>query len=103
MRGIIKYIIFILIILAIIFLSQQPYFQEKGKIMYQKVAGWGSVVKNWCQDFFQKNIFSRISSEIEKRQEIAKQELENQSKEIGQNIWQRIENYFLGLLGLKKQ
>lgn len=101
MMGIIKYIIFILIILAIIFLSQQPYFQKGGEKIYQKAAGWGSAVKNWCQGFFQKNIFSRISSEIEKRQEIAKQELENQSKEIGQNIWQRIKNYLFGLVGLK--
>lgn len=103
MIGIVKYVIFILIILAIVFLSQQPYFQEKGKNIYQKAAEWGSAVKNWCQDFFQKNIFSRISSEIEKRQKIAKEELENQSKQAGENLWQRIENYFLSLFGLKKQ
>lgn len=103
MIGIIKYVIFILIILAIVFLSQQAYFQEKGKIIYGKAAEWGSVIKKQCQDFFQKNIFSRISSEIEKRQQIAKQELENQSKEVRGNLWQGIKNYFLGLFGLKKQ
>jgi len=50
-----------------------------------------------CKTYLERNILKRVTSEIEKRQNIAKQEIKKQTKEAGQNIWEKIKNYFWGI------
>ena len=90
-----KYIVIILLIFAIIIMGQLPYFQSLGRVAYQKMEGWGIGVWQKCVNFFNKNILGRATSEIEKRQGIVKDEIKDQTKEIGQSIWVKIQNYFL--------
>lgn len=90
----IKNIIIILIILAVLFLSQQSYF---GNNIYKKIEGWGKALWQSCKDFWNRNISDRIASEIEKRQRIAEEELREGTNEIGQNIWEKTKDYFVGL------
>ena len=93
MREIIKNIIVIIIILAILVLSQQPHFEGVGKSLYSKVVGWLKILWQKCKDFWNKHILHRLSTEIEKRQEIAKEELQKEAKEASLTIWQKIKNY----------
>lgn len=93
----IRNIIIILIIFAILILSQQSYFGGLGKELYKKIEEWGKVSWQKCENFWNKHILHRVTSEIEKRQNIAKQEIKNETKEISQNIWEKIKNYFSGV------
>lgn len=92
-----KYIVILLLIFAIIVLGQQAYFQGIGKLAYQKITGWGSAVWQTCKTLFEKHILGKVTSEIEKRQDIVKQEIKDQTKEVGQDIWSKIKNYFGGI------
>lgn len=99
-----KNIIIILIILAILILGQQVYFKNLGKEAYQKATGWGKTIWQKCESYWNKNILHRVTSEIDKRQNIAKQEIKKETKEVGQNIWEKVKNYFIGLFnGIFKQ
>lgn len=89
-------IIIVLIILAILYFGQQPYFEKIGRGIYEKIKSWVSIIWQKCYAFFQKHLFSKVTSEIEKREEIAKQEIKEQTREVGQNIWEKIKNYIWG-------
>ena len=93
----IRNIIIILIILAILFLSQQSYSGESGNNIYRKIEGWGKALWQTCKDFWDKNISDRITSEIGKRQRIAEEEIKKETNEIGQNVWEKTKDYFVGL------
>lgn len=94
MFGVLKYIIFIALIFLILVLGQQPYFEKIGHDIWQKVGGWGTGVWNLCVNYWNKHIFKSVTSEVEKRQNIAKDEIKGQAKEVTLNVWQKIKNYF---------
>lgn len=97
MSKILKNILFIIIILTILILSQQSYFEGWGRNIYQKVEKWGEILWQKCKEFWNKHILHRVTTEIEKRQEIAKEELKKETKEISLTAWQKIKNYISGL------
>ncbi|MBU4479861.1 hypothetical protein KKG48_00245 [Patescibacteria group bacterium] len=97
MIRILKGFIFIIIILVILVLGQQPYFRKIGQNVYQKIEGQGRILWQKGEDFLNKNILHRVTSEIEKREQIAKEEIKEQTKEATQTIWQRVKNYISGL------
>lgn len=90
-------LVIILIIIAIVVLSQQPFFALYGQQIYYKIKGVGELAWKKAYDAFQKYIMGKVSSEIDKRQEIIKDELKDQTKAVGQNIWERIKGYFVGM------
>ncbi|MBU2540008.1 hypothetical protein KJ786_02510 [Patescibacteria group bacterium] len=90
----IKYIILIVLVFAIIILGQQAYFQSLGT----KVIEWGSLIWQKCQDYWNKNILRKVTTEIEKRQNIAKEEIKEQTKEVTLTVWQKVKNYISGLI-----
>lgn len=94
-----KYIILIALIFAILILGQQAYFQTLGVNTYQKIIEWGSPIWQKCQDYWNKNILHKVTSEIEKRQNIAKQVIKEQAMEVTQTVWQKIKNYVSGFIG----
>lgn len=90
----IKSIIVIAVVLAVAFLSQQPYMQELGKKAYtqleREVRGyWSSVV-----DWYNTNIYPEASKQAESGGEVIKEEVTKQKDNLSQNIWDKIENYF---------
>jgi len=106
-------IIFVIVILAVIFLAQQPFFQEKGGYAYLKLTDfWKGDLKlktgvffNNVKVFFQEQIVARIAGEAEKRKEIIKEEfekekekveekIEEKEEEIKESIWQKFKNFF---------
>lgn len=97
MSRILRNIVFIIIILAILILSRQPYFERLGKDLYRKVEGWGKTLWQKVVEYWNKNILHKVTTEIEKRQNIAKQEIKKETKEVTQTIWQKLKNYILGL------
>jgi predicted PurR-regulated permease PerM len=97
MNNVTKNIIFLIIILAILVLSQQPYFEKWGREIYRKIDNWVTTIWQYCQGYWNKNILHRVSSEIEKRQNIAKQELKDETKQVTQNIWEKIRDYVAGI------
>jgi len=98
-----KYIILIILIFAILILGQQTYFKNIGRDLYKKFEGWGKILWQKCENFWNKNILHKVTSEIEKRQDIAKQEIKKETKEAGQNIWDKIKNYFWGIFSQTPQ
>lgn len=97
MFGVLKYIIFIILVFLFLVLGQQPYFEKIGKDMWQSISGWGIGIWNQIVNYWNKHIFKSVTSEIEKRQNIAKDEIKGQAKEITLSIWQKTKNYFVGI------
>ncbi len=106
-------IIFIIVILVVIFLSQQSFFQEKGGYVPLKLADfWKKDLKpktevffDNTKTFFQEQVLARITGEVEKRKEIVKEEfgkekekieeeIEKKEEEIKESIWQKIKSFF---------
>ena len=101
MNRIIKNLIFIAVILALIILGQQPYFQERGKVVYGVVYGeaakWVNIYWQKGEEFFKTKILWRITGEVEKRKEIAGEEIKKETEKAAENIFQKIKNYIFGL------
>lgn len=99
-KGIIKYIVIIIVILVIVFLSQQPNLKEFGKNLfsfsqeYNKTEGYWAKGANWVKD----NIFSKIGGEVQKRGDMAKEELTSQKEKVSESIGEKIKNYFSGIV-----
>lgn len=89
-RGFTKNILIIVVILAIVFLSQQAYFRPIIKNLYQQGNKYLIEAQNW----FKTNIYSKVSGEVEKRGEEAKKEINKEKNNILQNIWGKLKNYF---------
>ncbi len=105
-------IIFIIVILLVIFLSQQSFFQEKGGYVRLKLTDFWEDLKpktevffDNTKTFFQEQVLERITGEVEKRKEIVKEEfgkekekveekIEKKEEEIKESIWQKIKNFF---------
>ncbi|OGZ70185.1 MAG: hypothetical protein A2904_02405 [Candidatus Staskawiczbacteria bacterium RIFCSPLOWO2_01_FULL_33_9] len=85
-RGFVKNIVIIIMLLIVVFLSQQPYFNEVGKKLYSQ--GEVQVKMYW------EGIYPRVSGEVEQKGAIIQQEINKQKDNISQNIWQNIKNYF---------
>jgi len=101
-KGFIKYIVIIIVILVIVFLSQLSYFKESGgNFFYRTGNGYDDTSdsfwakgSNWVQD----NIFSKIGGEVQKRGDMAKEELNAQKEKVSESIGEKIKNYFSGIV-----
>jgi len=90
-------IVIIIIILVILVLSQQAFFQKIGKDYCGEIEEWGRAIWQKCEDFWNKNISHRVTSEIEKRENIAKEEINEQTEKAAQNVFEKIKTYISGL------
>ena len=98
-EGFIAYIVIVAVILAVVFLSQvftlpfekmktqQPllFISEKVKLYWLDATSW-----------IGKNIYPRVSKEVEDRGGALKDEVEKQKDIAAQSIWEKIKNYFAG-------
>lgn len=91
----IKYIVLIAVVLILVFMSQQPYFSGIGKNTYIKeTIKQVNIYWNKTTDWLMTKVYPKAGREVAERGELAKREIEKQKKNILQNIWETIENYF---------
>jgi len=99
-KGIIKYIVIIIVILAIVFLSQQPSLKEFGKNLfslsqgYNKAGEYVAKGSDWVKD----NVLSKIGGEVQKRGDMAKEGITEQKEKISESVGEKIKNYFSGVV-----
>ena len=96
-RGFIKNIVIIVILSAVVFLSQQPYFKKYGENLYSQIKP--QVEPYWSKtvDWFKNNIYPRVSGEVEQKSTFIQQEINKQKNNIVQNIWEKTKNYFANI------
>lgn len=93
-KGIVKNIIVIIILLTIVFLSQQAFTQPIGKQIFsqisEKTGGYVAKVGDWLKT----KINPDINKEVQDRGEKAQEELIKQKDGAVKSIWGNIKNYF---------
>ena len=97
-RGFIQYIVIIGIILAVVFLSQQAYFRGIGKNIYEKIDAQVGSYWSDANDWIKANIYPRVSSEVTKRGEAIKSEVNQEKEKISESLGEKIKNYFSGVV-----
>ena len=88
-KGFVKNIIIIIVLLVLVFLSQQPYFSEIGKKLFFQAEG--QVKTYW------NNVYPGVSGEVEQKSTFIQQEINKQKNNIMQNTWEKIKNYFANI------
>ncbi len=92
--GFIKNIVVVVVLLAIVFLSQSPSFRPIAQNTYnQATKNIGPYIDNG-KAWFAANVYPRVSQEVASRGEVVKQEVSTQKNNAAQNIWETIKNYF---------
>ena len=92
-KGFIKNIVVIIILLTVVFLSQQSYFREYGKNLYSQIKPQTEAYWSKTAYWFKTNIYPRVSGEVESKSAIVQQEINKQKDNIMQNVWGKIKNY----------
>ena len=95
--GFITNIVIIIALVAVVFLSQQPYFEEAGKGLYFQADAQVRVYWEKASDWFKNNIYPRVSGEVEQKSAVIQEEITKQKNNIAQNIWGNIKNYFANI------
>jgi hypothetical protein len=73
-----------------------------GRNLYTRIELWLRGLWQSGVSFWNQHILGRVSSEIDKRQEIVKKEINGQAKQVGQTVWEKTKNYFLEIFGQKQ-
>lgn len=96
-KGFIKYIVIVVVILAIVFLSQQAYLRGIGKNAFLKasgaVGGYAAKGASWVTG----NLYPKISGEVQKRGDAIKDEVIQEKQKVSENILEKAKNYFSGI------
>ena len=96
-KGFIKYIVIIIVILAVVFLSQQVYSRAIGKTLISDATGQAKTYMAKGSDWVMSNIYPKISGEVQKRGDIIKTEVDQEKNKVSENIGTKISNYFSGV------
>lgn len=82
-------LVVIITLLAILFLSQQSYFDEMGKKVKMAVGDNLERGVKW----FSKNIYPKVEGEVEQKSAMVKEEVEKQKGNIIKNLWDKMIKY----------
>ncbi len=93
-KGFILNIVMIVVILTLVFLSQQPYFMNTGKNLYLQGIKQGGIYWSNFDEWFKSNIYPGVSREVTRRGETVKKEIDKQKNNVVQNIWEKFKSYF---------
>jgi hypothetical protein len=96
-KGFIKYIVIIIVILAIVFLSQQAISRGFGNNLISDATSQAQAYLAKGANWASSQIFPKISGEVQKRGEIIKNEVNQEKQKVSDNIGKKIENYFSGV------
>lgn len=96
-NGFIKNIVIIAVLLIVVFLSQQPYFNEIGKKLYFQAETQVKTYWTKSADWLKNNVYPRINREVEQKGAAIQEEINKQKDNIVQNIWEKTKNYFANI------
>ena len=88
------YLVIIIILLTVVFLSQQLYFNEVVKKLYFQAETQTKVYWTKATDWFNNNVYPMVSREVEQKSTFIQQEINKQKNNVVQNIWEKTKNYF---------
>ncbi len=91
-----KYILIIIFILAVAFLSQQIFFREAGKTFVSGASRVGTYLSKGS-DWALSAIYPKISGEVQSRGDAIKTEVIQEKNKISENILTKAKNYFSGI------
>jgi hypothetical protein len=89
----ILYIVGIVAVLGIVFVSQQGIFSDFGQAAQAAISGYWAKGANWASD----NAYQPLSDEVQKRGEIAGDEINSGKEKISENVLQKVGDYFSGI------
>lgn len=97
-KGFVQYIAIIAVILAVVFLSQQPYFRGIGRDMFSKgssaVQGYLAKGSNWAKDI----ALPKISGEVAQKQAMVANGIDQQKEKVSESVGTKIKNYVSGVV-----
>ncbi len=96
-KKIIFSIVAIIIVLVIVFLSQQAYLRGFGKTLVSDATNQAQSYLAKGSDWAMAKIYPTISGEVQKRGDIIKNEVNQGKQKVSENIGQKISNYFSGV------
>jgi hypothetical protein len=96
-KGFIKYFIIIIIILIVAFLSQQAYTRGIGKTLISNATSQAQAYMAKGSSWVVSNVYSKISGEVQKREEAIKTDVTQEKNKVSENIGKKISNYFSGV------
>jgi predicted PurR-regulated permease PerM len=104
-KNIILNVVIILVILAVVFLSQQSRFMKFGKDWFQKADAYINFLWQKADNWVWQNAYPKAAQEAQKRGEAVQQAAQQQKDAAAQNIFDKIKNYlaekFSSLSGTK--
>ena len=89
----ILYIVGIVAVLGIVFVSQQGIFSDFGQAAQAAISGYWAKGANWASD----NAYQPLSDEVQKRGEIVGDEINSGKEKISENVLQKVGDYFSGI------
>ena len=96
-KRLIAYIIAIIVVLVVVFLSQQAYTRGIGKTLISdatdQIKAYTAKGSNWVMS----NVYSKISTEVQKRGDVIQNEINQTKQKVTEDIPKQIENYFSGI------
>ena len=93
-EGFIKYIVIIIVILLVAFLSHQAYSWGTGKTLISDATDQASAYLAKGSNWATSQIYSKISGEVQNRGDMIKNEIEQEKNKISENILEKTKNYF---------
>lgn len=91
--GFISNIVAIVVVLGIVFFSQQAYFAPYGKTLYLKGIGEFNVYWLKIDHWANANVYPKIGGEVGRGREQVTQEIVKHKNNIAQNIWENVKSY----------
>lgn len=96
-RGFIKYFVIIVVILAVVFLSQRVLSGGAGKTIVYDLGNQAKTYAAKGSNWVMSKIYPTISEEVQKRGDTIKNEIDEQKNNISESIGKKIKNYFSGV------
>lgn len=93
-KGFLKNIVIIVILVVLVFVSQQSAFRSYGKDLYGYIGPKIEEYKTKVVDWFKTTIYPRVSGEVEQKGNAIGEEINKQKNNFVQNIWENAKKYF---------
>ena len=96
-KKLIFYIILIIVLLVLAFMSQQVISREIGKNFISNASDYMGAYLAKGSDWITSIIYPKISEEVQKRGDTIKNEIDQTKQKVTEDIPKKIENYFSGI------
>ena len=96
-KPFIKYIVIIIIILLVAFLSQKAYFWGNEKTFVSEATNQVSAYLAKGSNWVTSKIYPKVTGEVQNRGAIIKTEINQEKEKVSENIGEKISNYFSGV------